>query len=211
MRYRLALCALICVSVCATVAGEPLPSRTVLTVILKGTKPPAPILKSLEREAQSAIEPSGVQMDWRSEDLGGADVGGEVAIIQFRGNCGAARMYHGATAVSDSEPLGQTHVADGKVLPFADVLCDAVHRLIDQGLQGTVASQREEMMGRALGRVLAHELYHILARTTDHASHGLTRPEQSRGELLSPVSSFEGASEHRIAESVARDSGDAGR
>jgi len=211
MRYRLALCALIGVSRCATVVGEPLPSRTVLTVILKGSKPPAAVLKSLEREAQVAIEPSGVQMDWRSQDLGGADVGGEVAIIQFHGNCGAARMYHGATLVSDSEPLGQTHIADGKVLPFADVLCDAVHRLVDQGLQGTVASQREEMMGRALGRVLAHELYHILAHTTDHASRGLTRHEQSRAELLAPNGSLAETSGHRIAESIGADSGGAGR
>jgi hypothetical protein len=211
MRYRLALCALIFGTVCGTVAGETLRSPTVLTIIVKGAQPPPAVLQSLQREAQLAIGPSGVRMDWRSQDLGGADVGGEVAIIQFRGNCGAARTFRGSRASLDSEPLGQTHMVNGKVLPFADVLCDAVHRLIDQELQGTRVTQRDEMMGRALGRVVAHELYHILARTTDHAGHGLTRPEQSRAELLAPNGSLEETSEHRIAESIGADSGGAGR
>jgi hypothetical protein len=157
------------------------------------------------------MEPSGVRLDWRSHDLGGGNVDGPLAIVRLRGNCSAAVPFRSSSTDVESEPLGQTHMVNGKVLPFADVLCDAVHRLVDRDLRGMGARQREDLMGRALGRVMAHELYHILARTTEHTTHGLTRPEQSRAELLAPVGSFGDAAERRIAESVAVDPGGAGR
>jgi hypothetical protein len=40
-------------------------------------------------------------------------------------------------------------------------------------------------MGRALGRVLAHELYHIFANTTRHAADGVGKPAYSVADLLS--------------------------
>jgi hypothetical protein len=38
----------------------------------------------------------------------------------------------------------------------------------------------------ALGRVVAHELYHILARTTSHATGGLAKASQSLRDLIRP-------------------------
>ena len=101
------------------------------------------------------------------------------------------------------EPLGQTHVVDGKVLPFADILCDAVRRIVDRDLRVVPVGQRDEVLGRALGRVLAHELYHIVLHTTDHSAHGLARPEQSSRELLAPVGAFTEDDDRRLAESAA--------
>jgi hypothetical protein len=42
---------------------------------------------------------------------------------------------------------------------------------------------REHMFARALGRVVAHELYHTIARTTAHSQTGLARPTLSPAEL----------------------------
>ena len=206
MGNRLALLALFC----GSVAGQTLPGETALTVILKGAQPPSAILTSLESEVRSAMAPSGMRLDWRAHDLGGDSVDGAVAVVQLHGNCSATTLIRNSRPHLESEPLGQTRMADGKVLPFADVLCDAVHRLVDPDLRGMKARQREDLMGRALGRVMAHELYHILARTTDHTTRGLTRPEQSRAELLAPVGTFGDSAERRIAESVG-DAGGAGR
>jgi len=209
MRHRLALLALFC----GTVAGQTLPDEASLTVVLRGERPSPAILKAMRQEAQSAIEPSGVRLSWRSQDLGGGDVSGQVAIVEMRGRCSTAA--HLSTSpfgfTAEAEPLGQTHVADGKVLPFADLLCDAVHRLVDANLRAARSNQREELLGRALGRVLAHELYHILARTADHGRDGLSRPEQSGVDLLTPGSSLGKSAERRMAESAAVDSGAAGR
>ena len=207
MRHRLALLALFC----GSAAAQTLTDEASLTVVLEGEHVPAPILSAMRREAQAAVEPSGVHLNWRSQDLPGGEVAGPVAIIQMRGQCRSAAPVRTTAPGGEGEPLGQTHMVDGKVLPFADLLCDAVHRLVDRDLRGVRSGQREELLGRALGRVLAHELYHILARTTDHGSHGLSRSEQSSAELLAPGNSFAESDEHRLSESIGTDFGAAGR
>jgi hypothetical protein len=98
-------------------------------------------------------------------------------------------------------------MVNGKVLPMADVLCDAVHQLVDRDLRAAQAGEREELLGRALGRVLAHELYHIVLRTTDHASSGLSRSMLTSAELLAPRNVFDERAEHRLSESAGTDSG----
>jgi hypothetical protein len=50
---------------------------------------------------------------------------------------------------------------------------------------------REHMFARALGRVVAHELYHAIARTTAHSRTGLTRPTLSPSELTESDISFD--------------------
>ena len=44
--------------------------------------------------------------------------------------------------------------------------------------------ERNRRYGRALGRVVAHELYHILANTTDHSRHGLAKALLTVSELV---------------------------
>jgi hypothetical protein len=39
-----------------------------------------------------------------------------------------------------------------------------------------------------MGRVVAHELYHVLARTTSHAERGLAKASQSLKDLVSKQS-----------------------
>jgi hypothetical protein len=46
--------------------------------------------------------------------------------------------------------------------------------------------ERELLLGRALGRALAHELGHYLLATKDHASKGLLRGARSAQEFFSP-------------------------
>jgi len=45
---------------------------------------------------------------------------------------------------------------------------------------------RERIMGRALGRVLAHEIGHILLDTRQHATVGLMRPAHGGADLIAP-------------------------
>ena len=45
-------------------------------------------------------------------------------------------------------------------------------------------------MGRAMGRVLAHELYHIFGETRKHGSSGVASAYHTRGELLAPEFNF---------------------
>jgi hypothetical protein len=100
---------------------------------------------------------------------------------------------------TDVEALGQTQVVDGVVLPMADVLCDSVRKLIDRDMRSSPAFERDELFGRALGRVMAHELYHILLRTRDHGHDGLARPAQSSVELLAARNPFAEQDERKVS------------
>jgi hypothetical protein len=44
--------------------------------------------------------------------------------------------------------------------------------------------------GRALARVLSHELYHVLARTTGHAREGVAKPSLAGADLSSAYLAF---------------------
>jgi len=80
--------------------------------------------------------------------------------------------------------LGWTHVSDGQILPFTDVSCDRVRDFAQSGLLSYRAEERPEKYGRALGRVLAHELYHIFANTMHHGSGGVSKESYSVQDLL---------------------------
>jgi hypothetical protein len=49
-----------------------------------------------------------------------------------------------------------------------------------------------------MARVVAHELYHVLMRTTDHARAGVARSCFSTGDLLTERFEFEGATLARL-------------
>ncbi len=46
------------------------------------------------------------------------------------------------------------------------------------------------MYGRALGRLLAHERYHVVGKTRDHTSAGVTRAAVSVSDLISDQFKF---------------------
>jgi hypothetical protein len=205
MRYLLATLALYS----STVAAQTRTDEALLTVLLKGDSVPAPVLRAMYREAEAAFAPSGVKLNWgSSQDVQGTGVNGQMAIIELRGQCGsgaAARVVAPAPG-EGSEPLGQTHMVNGKVLPIADVLCDAVHQLVDRDLRAAQAGERDELLGRAFGRVLAHELYHIILRTTDHAHSGLRRSALTSAELLAPRNVVGELGDRGITDSAGTDS-----
>ena len=59
------------------------------------------------------------------------------------------------------------------------------------GLLAISGKEREEAYGRAVGRVLAHELYHIFANTLHHGSNGVGKGIYSVVDLLTRDFHFE--------------------
>ena len=205
MHRQLALLAIIC----GSVAGQTLAGEGSLTVVLRGERLPDSISNAMRPEAQTAVEPAGVRLVWKDRPSG--EVEGPVAIVELRGRCASVAPIGRAAETRSAEPLAQTQIVNGEILPFADLLCDAIHRLVDRDLRGTHSAERQELLGRAYGRVLAHEIYHILLHSSEHGSHGLGRWEQSSSELLAPNDSFAESDERRLAESLTGDAGAAGR
>jgi hypothetical protein len=90
-----------------------------------------------------------------------------LAVARFRGDCSV-----GPTLLesSDDPALGITHVSDGQILPFVAVDCERVQKLIHSEIRGLPVTQQEALFARALARVLAHELYHVVAETSEHGT-----------------------------------------
>ncbi|MGP8248142.1 MAG: hypothetical protein ACLQVN_26965 [Bryobacteraceae bacterium] len=59
-----------------------------------------------------------------------------------------------------------------------------VRKAVLSALWGQDYGRQELLFGRALGRVLAHEVYHMMAKTTRHGSTGVTMPALSDAQLI---------------------------
>lgn len=160
--------------------------------------PPVGVLEALQDEVEKIMAPIGLRFEWRNlAESAGHEVSAELAVVTFKGTCDTANLM---THSRFEGALGWTHVSDGQILPFTDVSCDRVREFIQWGLLTFGAEEREERYGRALGRVLAHELYHIFANTMRHASMGIAKEAYSVQELLSDDFHFQ-AKETRLLQS----------
>uniref|UniRef100_Q01ZN0 Cytochrome c domain-containing protein n=1 Tax=Solibacter usitatus (strain Ellin6076) TaxID=234267 RepID=Q01ZN0_SOLUE len=144
--------------------------------------PNAAVVDSMHAEVDSIILPLGLGLEWRSLDGHGDQVSGELAVVSFKGTCDSGAQPSHA---DDSRSLGWTHISDGQILPFTDVDCDRIRAFVRTRINGSDPNDRDRLLGRAVGRVLAHELYHILARRSHHGSGSVDRPEYASRDLVS--------------------------
>lgn len=128
----------------------------------------------------------------RKDIRAGVDVA-DLAVVRFRGNC---RMEFEQVFLDERGPLAFAHTADGDVLPFAEVLCDRVRRAARSAMHGGDFARGQELMGRAMARVLAHELWHIKTNSTGHARSGVARHALSGRQLISERLEFEDGHKH---------------
>jgi len=187
MKSLLLCLALAALPVCAGQPGAKLVPIALYTQF--HSQPPAAVIQSLKAEVDSIMAPMGLSFLWLNLSASdGKQVSVELAVIDFKGRCDVAGL-----AAHDSNPgaLGWTHMSDGTILPFADVDCSAVRSFVQRELLAARPEDREQIFGRALGRVLAHELYHIFANTTRHGSEGVARESYSVQDLLAADFQFQ--------------------
>ena len=145
--------------------------------------PPPIVLDSLKREMAALMSPIGVPFAWRSlAARSGNEISVHLMVATFTGRCDLAGLEPLGPA---SGTLGLTHVSDGVILPFTEVDCNAIRRFLRRRLHRIDVEKRDEVFGRAIGRVLAHEFYHIFANTLHHGSGGVAEPCYSEQELVS--------------------------
>jgi len=217
-RSALSLALLCCTAVAQPPATNPdltpptPDSTTPLTVVVRIEAPtPSRVLIAMEKEVDSLVARSSIRTNWvMSTDP--PRVFDQIAVVTLHGACrpNAPLPLMLMLEKGDSKALGQTQVVDGQVLPFADVHCDPVRKLIAHQLASKPKSEREDLLGRALGRVMAHELYHILLKTTIHGRNGLAREAQTSADLMADRDNFAPADERRLSQvgAVADDGGD---
>lgn len=142
-------------------------------------------LTSLQNQLDSILSRAGVQLDIQDrDDVRPGSEFGQLLIFHMKGHCSMESLP--VQALSDERgPLAMAYMTDGKVLSFGEVECDNVRLSLERvlGKQSTRAYQ--PVFDSALGIVLAHEIYHMLAATSEHTHTGLTKAGLSAQELLS--------------------------
>ncbi len=153
-----------------------------LTVILnfKGAHSGASV-SEMEREAGLIMKSSGIQIEWRLPGDPALQFD-NLVVMSFRGSCVfgvPTRRYF------EPGPYASTKITDGEVQPFGDVDCDRVVAATGDAMaEDTDYSRGEQLVGRALGRVVAHELVHMLTRSNRHGSEGVAKASLSGRELI---------------------------
>jgi hypothetical protein len=147
-------------------------------------EPPAAVMDALRREVAAIMDPIAPPFEWRSlANVTGGEVSEELAVVNFTGACDPSDLMPRSLAPG---PLGLTHASDGIILPFCEVNCDRIRQFLRTALVALPLNKRETVFGRAVARVLSHELYHIFAKTAHHDGAGIARATFTSRELLIP-------------------------
>ena len=141
------------------------------------------MLSAIQEEASALMAPAGLRLQWKTFPSTGSDVSSAVAVVTFQGRCMADNL---PTQPRWETRLGWSQVSNGEVLPFAGIDCDSILGFIDKRLFTEPLPERNQVLGRAIGRVLAHEFDHIFAETRDHKARDMDQPEYSVEELVAP-------------------------
>jgi hypothetical protein len=151
-------------------------STQVTAVVLPDGRYSRAAIREMGREAAHILKQSGVSLQWQLGEPAEA-VNGRLIVVKLLGRCD----MDGPPAFPMSGPLGWSHEANGVILPFSDLACDNIRGAV---LSAQIVGQLRGnvLLGRAMGRVLAHEVYHIVADTSDD---GVAQPALSARELTS--------------------------
>ena len=181
-----ALVGLVMVCVCL-----PAQEAEVAVYLKAGAEQPAAMVELLQRETQALLRPAGVKLVWRElREASRHEDFQAVVVARFEGSCLPAREEVEATGAGRPAALASTPVQEGVILPFTTVNCGAVKRLTSALMRDEPGARRTHLFGRALGRVLAHELYHILGQTRLHTDKGIAKPAFHARELLAETFAF---------------------
>jgi hypothetical protein len=149
----------------------------------------------MKKEAEDLLKSSGISLHWKMVSANqGTEASSSLVVMRFRGRCRAeAWPQPGEDGTPEgTQALGFTQVSAGHVLPFSEIECDQIRKSLNYLDHGSTPGERQKALGMAMGRVVAHELYHMLARTTSHAQGGLAKATQSLRDLAAaPAMAFQ--------------------
>ena len=164
------------------------PSYTVTIVYRFDGSPSETAFREMMDETRALLGPASLRPEWRNRaEVTGSDSFEKLVVVDFHGSCrpGPVDSISKQDQSKQDQPLGRTQVVDGEVLPFVEVECGRVQAFLHSSLWGGQNQNSDLALGRALARVLAHELYHVLAGTTAHSGSGIAKPALSGRDLSS--------------------------
>jgi len=186
----LALFALVSISA----AASDLPPANSITIYLKSGAADVGAVGYMERELSGLMQTAGYRIEWLNASVAIPDVSNrQLVVLALTGDCTARRSFGESSENLGIESLASTPVSDGEILPFSTLHCDTLNRVIGGAIATASDQRRSWLYGRAMARLAAHELYHVLTNTRGHSQEGVSKPCFSARDLLADRFEFESA------------------
>ena len=137
----------------------------------------------MKREFAGIMKDTAVRFDFRSRSQASQEALSDLVLVRFTGKC----MLDPVGYLYDERgPMAFTYSTDGVVQPFSEVACDKVTSAVRSAMSGGDFANADMLLGRALGRVLAHEVVHMLSKSGTHGHTGVARTALSGSQLIAP-------------------------
>ena len=148
----------------------------------------------MRSELKRLLDPAGIDVVWKDfVDRKGREDFDFIAVGSIEGSCTAGESDLSlGTSLRARLILAEVAVEANRILPYFNVDCPRLMRIL-------LNRNNPAMVGRALARVIGHELYHILARTSQHPNAGLAKAAFSQDDLTAPGMNFDVTSLGRIS------------
>lgn len=141
------------------------------------------ILLGLDRELRRIFYGTAMPVELVIPDLSAhPEFSNDILITRVRGVCRIDAMP--PIQAHKADTLGRTLVTDGRILPYIELDCRQISGAVRKQLIGKPEQERRRLLGRALARVLAHEIYHVLAQTHEHGPQGVAAESLSGDDLV---------------------------
>jgi hypothetical protein len=159
-------------------------------------------IAEMKHEFAGIMKDSPLRFDFQSRGQAEqSDSSGALLIVKFKGKC----VFEPAPYLLDERgPMAFTYSTNGSVQPFSEVECDRVTRTMRTAMSGGDFAKADLLLGRALGRVLAHEVVHILTNSGRHGTTGVARTALSGSQLIAPELALDPDDLQRISERTPR-------
>jgi hypothetical protein len=179
---RLALSCVPFVLTLALSAPAATPVLSKLTVVLDFKGPhSARSIQEMKNELRVILDGAGLELNWRSPEEATQSAVDNLVVVRFNGTCILQPVPY---LYDERGPLAFTYTSAGELLPFSEVACDTVTASMRSAMVGGDYNKADVLLGRALGRVVAHELVHMLTRSADHSRAGIQKRALSGSELI---------------------------
>jgi hypothetical protein len=182
MRQILSSAVLTLLPVLSVFGASSPPKPATLTIVLdfQGERS-ARSVTEMEQEAARILKSAGLELNWRSRSDATAESYDDLVVVHFRGKCVLEPVPY---LYDERGPLAFTYSTEGSLQPFSEVACDRITASVRSAMFSGDYKHADQLMGRAMGRVLAHEVVHMLSRSPSHGHEGVTRPALSGRQLI---------------------------
>ena len=158
-------------------------------------------LDSMKTELTLLLKGAAYQIQW-GDSQKPIVTGGTAVVVEFRGACLPSSPGANSFEKSSASSLASSQVISERIQPFISLDCRALNGLLSVPIAQLPAGQRDLAYGRAMARLLAHELYHFLTQTTHHTKSGIAKAAVSATELLSDHFDFDGEAFAKLHDSL---------